>query len=146
MEVTVDAVIERGSVRVLEKDRLAAFKRHHGDGEAVYVTFSDERPHSGGALRYWHKLRDRYADELGYEREEAKVHLKYRFGVKLPADEVPKAIVDFSPEFVRLEGHTWWLKSLRDYTKDELKTLTDRTKAACFENDVDIQDLIDEHE
>jgi len=27
-----------------------------------------------------------------------------------------------------------------------MKTLTDRTKAACFENDIDISDLVTEHE
>lgn len=146
MTIVSQGVYKRGQIHVLERERLDAFKSRLGEGEAIYLTFSDEQPHSGGALRYWHKLRDRYADAMGYDREFAKAELKLRFGDYRRAEDVLDNPPDADGRFVEMYGLLYWLKSLRDYTKEELHTLTERTKAACWENDIDIQDLVAEHE
>ena len=146
MTITTEAVYRRDAIQIVEREKLDVFKQALGEGEVVYLTFSDEQPHSGGALRYWHKLRDRYADAMGYDREFAKSELKLRFGDYRRAEDVLGDPPDADGRFVEMYGQLYWLKSLRDYTKAELHTLTERTKAACFENDIDIADLVAEHE
>jgi len=146
MTVTVEAVVTAGNIRPMDQGRLQAFKDAHGEGEVVYLTVTDEQPHSTGAIRYWHKLRDRYSDEMGYDREFAKTELKLRFGDYRRAEDVLEDPPQAEGRFVEMYNVVWWTKSLREYTKDELKTLTDRTKAACWENGIDIQDLVAEHE
>ena len=146
MTVTVEAVITSGSIRPMDQGKIQAFKDAHGEGEVVYLSITDDAPHSSGAMKYWHKLRDRYADEMGYDREFAKAELKLRFGDYRRAEDVLADPPKEEGRFVEMYNVIWWMKTLREYTKEEMKTLTDRTKAACFENDIDISDLVTEHE
>jgi hypothetical protein len=146
MTVTVEAVVKDNQIWPMDYGKLKAFKSAHSDGEVVYLTVTDEQPHSTGAIRYWHKLRDRYADEMGYDREFAKAELKLRFGEYRRGEDVLENPPEVDGRFVEMYNAVYWLQSLREYTKAQLKTLTDRTKAACYENDIDIADLVAEHE
>jgi hypothetical protein len=146
MTVTCQGVHKNGQIHILDKDKLGVFKRGLGEGQVVWATWTDDEPHSSGALRYWHALRDRYADTLGYGREEAKVELKVLCGTSLTLDEMLESPPEEEGRIVEYHSERYWLRSLREYTKDELKALTDRTKHACWEAQVPIDDLVAEHE
>ena len=126
---------------------LAAFKSKLKDGARVRVTFSDDTlsPRQE-AYNYWHKLRDRYSEHNGYDKEWAKVELKVLCGYYVPyvdGFKPPK----WAGKFVELpEGYAHrlvFLKSLTSYTRKQLTELTRITKDACIDTQTDIQDLLE---
>ena len=126
---------------------LGMFKATLKDGQKVRVTFSDDvlSPRQE-AYNYWHKLRDRYAEHNGYDKEWAKVELKYLCGYYLPYSDGFKP-PKWAGKFVEMpSGYPHpivFLKSVTAYTRKQLTELTERTKQACFDTHTDIQDLLE---
>lgn len=99
-----------------------------------------EEERGENAFRYFHKVRDRYAEAFGYSKLFAKVELKYLYGVNIPYDE------NFKPpkragQFVEIYGTMVFQISTNAYTKKEMTALIMGLKKACYENSIDISDL-----
>lgn len=105
-----------------------------------FIITLPEETRGDNAFRYFHKVRDRYAEALGYSKPFAKVELKYLYGVNISYDD------NFKPpkragQFVEIYGAMVFQISTNKYTKKEMTALIMGLKKACYENSIDISDL-----
>lgn len=144
MEI-VKCIIKNKTLHPLESVKIRDFCSVHKEGTYIEMKLSEwESGRSENASRYFHKLRDRYAVGLLYEREYAKVELKYKYGDWIEYNE------GFEPpewpgEFVEIYGKIIFMKSTTAYTNKEMGILIEGTVAACIDNGIRIDDLIAEY-
>jgi len=108
------------------------------EAEVINAT---EKP-TNKAVRYFHKLRDLYAGELGYSREYAKNELCLLYGPGYPFDEIPDPPPSWLGVVAEIWGKKFFRKSLLLYTKSEMTILIDQTIRALAENGIDIDGVM----
>jgi hypothetical protein len=126
-----------------EPQVMEQFKAGLTDGTDYRLTFEsweEKRGESQSAL--FHKLRDKYADEAGLNKEEAKADLKIRHGVSLSWDGVFAKRPKWPGAFVELWGEIRFLKSTAAYTTSELTALIDGTVRDLSELGVSVEDIM----
>lgn len=146
--MTVRMVMLEDGLHTLDSDRqaLSEFKRSLAIGQVVETEFrSDIEDPSDRARRYFHMIRDRYAQRMGYDKEYAKDELMVLRGVAMKLEDAADRPPAWTGHPVTLWGQRYFRKSLREYTKKELTTLIEGTIGACFDNHVDIEDLVDDY-
>jgi len=127
----------------LNGEKLAPFRSAHRPGDAIRITFDDtvESEH-GAASRYFHKIRDRYAQAAGLNNEEAKLLCKYRHGPTQPyAPGSPSPL--WGREIFDIYGKLMYIKSTTKYTTEEWNRLIEGTIRDCMETPgCDLSDII----
>ena len=144
MEI-VKCIIKNKALIPLEPEKIQDFCALYSDGTHIEMKLAEwESGRSENASRYFHKLRDRYASEMGYARAWAKAELKYAWGDSIEYSD------DFEPpkwagEFVQFYDKMVFMKSTAAYTKAQMGLLIEGTIKMCNDNGVDIDDLIEEY-
>ena len=137
-----------GNLRIIDEDalRFARFKSDIPEGVEVEAEFRGVTPPSSDrSLKYFHALRDEYANALGYDKERAKNELCCMYGVALEADGLDE-IPPWSGHVITIWERVYYRKSVADYTKKEMNALIEGVKQACFDNGVDISEVSDIYE
>lgn len=130
MTTSLNCVMDKGNVKVLDHDKLAQWKKQHKQGEAFQMLLSDETNSAltPMALLYF-SIRDDYAALLGYDKEHARRELEYLHGVTYDEDSPPTGrrvtLMDY-------HGKRWFL-SLREYSTEELYRLVAGSDQALME-------------
>jgi hypothetical protein len=134
------------------KTDLDMLKDRVSEGQVIHSWFSDEEKRSQDQSNLFHKLRDRYAEEQGYDRRHAKWELKYLCS---PHDCVIEQVG--TPEPPDMEGElvnlSWlwpdayardkwvWLKSEAAMTGKEHSTLIEQTRGVMRELGIEESDI-----
>jgi hypothetical protein len=127
----------------LNGEKLAPMRAAHKPGETLRIIFDDsiEGEH-GAASRYFHKIRDRYAQSAGLDYEEAKLLCKYRHGPTepfIPGSPPPT----WGREIFEIYTNLLYIKSTVKYTTEEWNKLIEGTIRDCMETPgCDLSDII----
>ena len=140
----VKAQYTGGSIKPIPPDlqKIDVFKKTIKEGDFVALYFekwSNNRTQNSSNL--FHKLRDRYANAVGYDREYAKAELKHLYGVCIPYTS------DFRPpertgRFVEIYEQIEFQISEAEMSKEEHTRLIEGTIDACLQVGADVQDLL----
>ena len=138
--------IEGNKLKIDERDIVAfdRWKDKFSVGSEVTAEFKKRQEDSSERARnYFHVLRDRYAAELGYDKEHAKNELCRLFGVWVNVDELAmQDPPEWSGHLVDIGYERIFRKSLNDYSREELSDLIEGTIHACVENDINVQSIV----
>ena len=137
-----------GNLKVLDgfMKSFARFKSEVPEGCVVEAEFRGVSiSASDQAFKYFHALRDLYANGMGYDKEYAKSELCCLYGVALEADGV-KEIPQWSGHVVTIWDQVYFRKSVAEYTRREMYALIEGVRVACRENSIDTREVSDMYE
>lgn len=154
--VTVQAEYRSGRVHVLEPERLAAWKSRLEEGSQLAMTFELwEDARTRRQQRLLHELLGRYARAMNDNLGRVKMEFKVGLGHWLPAEKLLTRAVDFPAwkgewvdlhnvnPFFHAEGTYAFVRSESTYTKRMEGELIDAVLAACAENGVYVDDILE---
>lgn len=129
-----------------DKPRLQEFKQSLAEGQVVNVEFQREpKSASTQQSKYFHLLRDAYSRAMGYDKLRAKEELCALWGVSVTYGQAMEDPPRWSGYVVKIWDRTLFRKSTREYSRDEWSALIEGTLEACFENGIDIQQILDDY-
>lgn len=121
MTTVIECMQNAGRIHPLDTDKLAKWKEKHRDGDVFDMILDDGTSTAISPLaKKFHAIRDEYAAMLGYDKEHAKVELKYLHGVYTGETQAP---IGRTGRLVDYHGRVLWFLSIRDYTTEELQAL-----------------------